>query len=56
MKSTSGRVRTPYDLIDSQDFLHCVWLKYNTACSTHEINLTFGSKPNGHCLASTLRD
>ena len=45
-----------YVLINSEDFLHCDWLTYDTACQMHEVELTFRVKHSGHCLVSTLRD
>ena len=56
MISTRGKAREVYVLIDSEDFLHCDWLTYDTACQMHEVELTFRVKHSGHCLVSTLRD
>lgn len=43
-------------MIDSEDFLHCDWFPYDTACQMHEVELTFRIKHGGYCLVSTLRD
>ena len=32
MISSRGKARGAYVLIDSEDFLHCDWLTYDTAC------------------------
>ena len=41
MNSSLGKAREIYVLIDSEDFLHCDWLTYDTACQMHEVELTF---------------